>query len=106
MPRHPLTSSSRSRHASTRSASTRSASTTPSAPNWPTSLLNSQGSPSTDGGHIAAIPSEGSGHRVSSSDGDHSPTHGNGNQAEGDGWHEAFHQENNEDENTKESGIN
>ncbi|KAI3961971.1 hypothetical protein MKW92_013703, partial [Papaver armeniacum] len=106
MPRHPLTSSSRSRPASTRSASTRSASTAPSAANWPTALLNSQGSPSTDGGHIAASPSEGSIHRVSSSDGDHSPSHGNGNQAVGVGWHEAFHQANNEAENMEESGIN
>ncbi|KAI3899116.1 hypothetical protein MKW92_018995, partial [Papaver armeniacum] len=106
MPRHPLTSSSRYRPASTRSASTRSASTTPSAANWPTALLNAQGSPSTDGGHIPTSPSEGNRHRVSSSDGDHSPSHGNGNQDVGDGWHEAFHQSNNEAENTEESGIN
>ncbi|KAI3901435.1 hypothetical protein MKW92_021557, partial [Papaver armeniacum] len=95
MPRHPLTSSSRFRPASTRSAST-----APSAANWPTAFLNSQGSPLTDGGHIAASPSEGSRHRVSSSDGDHS------RRAVLDGWHEAFHQENNEAENTEESGIN
>ncbi|KAI3904224.1 hypothetical protein MKW92_040869, partial [Papaver armeniacum] len=101
MPRHPLTSSSRSRPASTRSAST-----TPSATNWPTTLLNSQGSPSTDGGYIAASPSEGSRHRVSSSDGDYSSSHGNGNQVVGDGWHEAFHQANKEVENTEERGIN
>ncbi|KAI3955689.1 hypothetical protein MKW98_006049, partial [Papaver atlanticum] len=69
MPRLPASSCSRS-------ASTITASTTPrsSAANWSRSLLNSQGSPSTDGGHTAASPSEGS-HRVSSSDDDHSPIH-------------------------------
>ncbi|KAI3951927.1 hypothetical protein MKW98_012132, partial [Papaver atlanticum] len=44
--------------------------------------------------------------RVSSSDGDHSPSHGNGNHDGGDGLHEAFHQANNEADNTEESGIN
>ncbi|KAI3959289.1 hypothetical protein MKW98_018879 [Papaver atlanticum] len=89
------------------SSRSQSASTTPrsSAANWPRSLLNSHGSPSTDGGHTAASPSEGS-HRVSSSDGDHYPIHGNGNQAKGNGWHGAFHQENSEANNTEESGIN
>ncbi|XP_026429997.1 uncharacterized protein LOC113326492 [Papaver somniferum] len=100
MPRHPTSSRSRS-------ASTRSASTTPrsSEANWTRALLNSQGSPSTDGDHAAASPSEGS-HRVSSSNGDHSPIHGNGNQAEVNGWHEAFHQENIEADNTEENRIN
>lgn len=100
MPRLP--SSNRSR-----SASTRPASTTPrsSAANWTRSLLNSQGSPSTDGGCTVASSSEGS-HCMSSSDGDHSLIHGNGNQAEGNGWHEAFHQANSEADNTEESGIN
>ncbi|KAI3850750.1 hypothetical protein MKW98_030810, partial [Papaver atlanticum] len=62
--------------ASSRPASTRSPSTTPSSNEvkWPRSLLDSQGSPSTDGANTAASPSVGIRH-VSSSDGDHSPIH-------------------------------
>ncbi|KAI3949718.1 hypothetical protein MKX01_040935 [Papaver californicum] len=90
-----------------RSASTRSASTTPrsNASNWPRTLLDSQGSPSNDGEHISTSPSEGS-RRVFLSDGDHSPSQGNENEAEGDGWHEAFHQTDNVADVTEESGIN
>ncbi|KAI3975289.1 hypothetical protein MKX01_033529, partial [Papaver californicum] len=68
-------SSNRFQYASTRPASTRSASTTPrsNASNWLRTLLDSQGSPSTDGEHISESPSEGSRH-VFSSYGDHSPS--------------------------------
>ncbi|XP_026429124.1 uncharacterized protein LOC113325112 [Papaver somniferum] len=105
MARHPIGgSSSRFRSGSTRSASTRSPTTTPSANevNWPRGLLNSQGSPLTDGEHTAGHPSVGS-QRVSSSDGDDSLSQGTGNQAEGHGWHDAFHQEDNDPGDTNEA---
>ncbi|KAI3861565.1 hypothetical protein MKW98_000517 [Papaver atlanticum] len=90
-----------------RSGSTSSPTTTPRSneANWPRGLLNSQGSPSTDGAHTAVSPSVGSG-RVSSSDGDNSLSQGNGNQDEGHGWHEAFHQEDNDPGDTEESMNN
>ncbi|KAI3944078.1 hypothetical protein MKW92_005587, partial [Papaver armeniacum] len=79
--------------ASTRSASTRSPSTTPTSNevNWPRGLLDSQGSPLTDGANTTASTSVGS-QTVSSSHGDHSPIQGNANQPEGHEWHEACHQ--------------
>ncbi|KAI3872856.1 hypothetical protein MKW92_028940, partial [Papaver armeniacum] len=99
--------SSRFRSGSTRSASTRSPSTTPSSneANWTRGLLNSQGSPSTDGANPAGSPSVGS-RQVSSSDGEHSPSQGTGNQPEEHGWHEAFHQVHNDPGDTEESMNN
>ncbi|KAI3956156.1 hypothetical protein MKW92_021565, partial [Papaver armeniacum] len=94
MTRIPIRSNSRSLSASARSASNRSESTTPrsNSSNWPRTLLNTQGSPSTDGVRISASSSEGS-RRVSSSDGDHSPRLVVENEDEGQGWHEAFHRQ-------------
>ncbi|KAI3853394.1 hypothetical protein MKW92_029941, partial [Papaver armeniacum] len=94
--------SSRFRSGSTRYASTRSPSTTLSSneANWPRGFLNSQGSPSTDGANPAGS------RQVYSSDGEHSPSQGTGNQPEEHGWHEAFHQADNDPGDTEESMNN
>ncbi|KAI3845888.1 hypothetical protein MKW92_011301, partial [Papaver armeniacum] len=100
-------SSSRFRSGSTRSASTRSPGTTPSLneANLPRGLLNSQGSPSTDGANPSRSPSVGS-RLVSSSDVEHSPSQVTENQPEEHVWNEAFHQVYNDPGDTEESMNN
>ncbi|KAI3853002.1 hypothetical protein MKW92_025293, partial [Papaver armeniacum] len=95
---------SRFRFCSTRSANTRSPNTTPTSNevNWPSGLLDSQGSPSSDGANTSASPSVGV-NLVSSSHGDHSPIQGNANQPEGYEWHAAFHQADDDPGETEES---